>query len=115
LKIDEGQVERLVKEWYAKKAGYEWRHLQRDPYHHIEFLVTMHLLERYLPRGGLVLDAGGGTGRYAIELAERGYEVVLLDLVPEMLKLARGKIKRAGINVNLERLTSIRDHNVLDI
>lgn len=38
-----------------------------------------------------VLDAGCGTGRVAIELARRGYDVVGLDLDPEMLEVARGK------------------------
>lgn len=57
----------------------------------------MHFLEKYLPKQGLVLDAGGGPGRYTIELAKRGYDVVLLDLVPEMLKLAKRKIQKAGV------------------
>jgi hypothetical protein len=38
----------------------------------------MHFLEKYLPKKGLVLDAGGGPGRYTIELAKKGYDVVLL-------------------------------------
>ena len=97
MKIDEKQVEEIVKEWFAKTAPYEWRRLQRDPYHQIEFIVTTHFLEKYLPKHGLVLDAGGGPGRYTIELAKRGYEVVLLDLVPEMLKLAKKKVKRACV------------------
>ena len=32
-----------------------------------------------------------------IELARRGYEVVLLDLTPENLALARRRIARAGV------------------
>jgi 2-polyprenyl-3-methyl-5-hydroxy-6-metoxy-1,4-benzoquinol methylase len=42
----------------------------------------MHFLEKHLPKKGLILDAGGGPGRYTIELARSGYDVVLLDLVP---------------------------------
>lgn len=38
-----------------------------------------------------VLDAGCGTGRVAIELARRGYEVVGVDLDASMLDKARGK------------------------
>jgi SAM-dependent methyltransferase len=44
-----------------------------------------------------VLDAGGGPGRYTIELAKQGYDVVLLDIVPEMLKIARRQIKKAKV------------------
>jgi len=41
--------------------------------------------------GGAVLDAGCGTGRVAIELARRGYEMVGVDLDPRMLATARAK------------------------
>jgi len=97
MTTDDEQVEETVKEWFTRKARAEWRRLQRNPYHQIEFIVTMHFVEKHLPKRGLVLDAGGGPGRYTIELAKRGYEVVLLDLVSEMLTLARRKIKRAGL------------------
>ncbi len=38
-----------------------------------------------------MLDAGCGTGRVAIELAQRGHHVVGVDLDPAMLDLARNK------------------------
>jgi len=41
--------------------------------------------------GGRVLDAGCGTGRVAIELATRGYDVVGVDLDDAMLDAARAK------------------------
>ena len=97
MEFEKNKVEDTVKQWFSQKANVEWRRLGRDPYHQIEFLVTMHFLEKYLPKQGLVLDAGGGPGRYTIELAKRGYDVVLLDLVPEMLKLAKRKIQKAGV------------------
>jgi len=97
MEIDDSQIEEMVKRWFTKTARYEWRRLRQDPYHQIEFIVTIHFLEKYLPKHGLVLDAGGGPGRYTIELAKRDYDVVLLDLVPEMLKLAKKKIRRTGV------------------
>jgi len=48
------------------------------------------LLCALLPEGS-VLDAGCGTGRVAIELARRGYDVVGTDLDPGMLDAARDK------------------------
>ena len=42
-----------------------------------------------IERGGAVLDLGCGTGRQAIELARRGYEVVGFDLSLPMLSRAR--------------------------
>jgi SAM-dependent methyltransferase len=38
--------------------------------------------------GAEVLDAGCGTGRYAIELAQRGYVVHGIDLSPELIAVA---------------------------
>jgi len=97
MEIDEKRIGEIVKEWFTKTARGEWRRLQKDAYHQIEFIVTVHFLEKYLPRHGLVLDAGGGPGRYTIELAKRGYNVALLDFVPEMLELAKKRIRRAGV------------------
>lgn len=41
--------------------------------------------------GGAVLDAGCGTGRVAIELARRGFDVVGADVDRSMLEQARAK------------------------
>lgn len=46
-------------------------------------------VDRLLPHGGSVLDAGCGTGRIAIELARRGFDVVGVDVDPEMLERAQ--------------------------
>jgi ubiquinone/menaquinone biosynthesis C-methylase UbiE len=101
----------MVKEWFTKTAGHEWRRLKQDAYHQIEFFVTMHFLAKYLPKEGLVLDAGGGPGRYTIELAKRDYNLVLLDLVPEMLMLAKRRIRRAGVKRKVKQIVegSIED------
>ncbi len=76
----------------------EWHRLGSDPYHRLEFDTTLHFLWRYLPSKGSVLDAGGGPGRYTIELARAGYEVTLLDFTPELLDQARGNVRRAGVS-----------------
>ncbi len=79
--------------------GYdEWTRLER---HQTEFAITKRYLDRYVPAGARVLDAGGGPGRYALYLASRGHRVVLLDLVEKHIALAREKAVEAG--VQLER------------
>ena len=95
--MKDDEIGGMVKEWLTQTASYEWWRLKQDPYHQIEYFLTMNFLAKYMPEKGLILDAGGGPGRYAIELARRGYEVILFDLVPEMLKLAERKIRRAGL------------------
>ena len=49
----------------------------------LERLRTWELLHRWLPPApAVVLDVGGGPGRYAVPLAAAGYEVHLVDAVP---------------------------------
>lgn len=93
-----------VKEYYDKNAEKEWGRLAQDAYHSLEFIVTMHFLDRYLPKKGLVLDAGGGPGRYTIELAKKGYDVVLLDLSPGCLKEAEKRIQEAKVKSGVKKL-----------
>jgi len=104
-------VEKIVKDWYAKTADYEWKRLVQDPYHQIEFIVTSHFLNKHLPRSGLILDAGGGPGRYTIALAKKGYNVVLLDLVKETLEIAKEQIKREKVEDKVKQIVegSIKD------
>ena len=78
-----------VAEVYTRFAEREWGRLVYGPYQHLEFQLTMHYLRHYLPATGLILDAGGGPGRYAIELCRERREVVLCDLAPGNIALAR--------------------------
>ena len=56
----------------------------------LELARTQELLERYLPEPpAVVLDVGGGPGVYAAWLAERGYEVHLLDPIELHVRQAR--------------------------
>jgi ubiquinone/menaquinone biosynthesis C-methylase UbiE len=54
---------------------------------------TVQILEARASRAGeRVLDAGCGTGDYAIALAEAGFRVVGIDYAPGMLARARSKL-----------------------
>jgi len=105
-------MSKTVKNWYDARAEYEWTRLFQDGYHQLEYLVTMHFLVKYLPKKGLILDAGGGPGRYTIELAKRGYDIVLLDLSPRCLAIAKKEIKRAGVR---DKVKDIVEGSVTDL
>lgn len=51
------------------------------------------------PAGARILEVGTGTGRIAFALAERGFEVVGVDLAPTMLRQARAKLAAADPQV----------------
>ena len=67
----------------------------------LELARTQALLERYLPPApAVVADVGGGPGRYAVWLADRGYRVHLVDPVPlhvEQARAAAGDFRGAAL------------------
>src|SRR5688500_2508281 len=86
-------------------AAYYARGLERDRLASgpgaLEFARTQMLLERYRPPPpGVVADVGGGPGRYAVWLADRGYRVHLVDPVPlhvEQAQTAAGDRSAAAL------------------
>jgi len=77
--------------YYATFPDREWQRLERDE-GVVEFDVTTAMLARHLPDSGRILDIGGGLGRYAAWLADRGYRVTLADISPELLDIARSRL-----------------------
>lgn len=94
-----------IRRHYNDNVEHEWARLELDAYHQLEFDTTMHLLRRHLPATGLVLDAGGGPGRYARELCRSGYQVMLLDLAPGLLEKAQAVFadEPAAVRENLRQ------------
>lgn len=105
-------TETKVRDFYTVQVRKEWGRLVRDAYHQVEFETTLHFLEKHLPEKGLILDAGGGPGRYTIEFAKRGYEVVLLDLTPANLEFARRQVKRAKLQ---DKVKHIVEGSIIDL
>ena len=98
-----------LKDYYNVYGEREWERLEKTLHGRVHFEVTKHILKRHLPDGGHVLDAGCGPGRYAIDLAKKGYQVTLVDISEEQLKLAEEKIVEAGV------LGNITAFNCLDV
>ncbi len=49
-----------------------------------------------------ILDIGCGTGRHAIELTKRGYNVTGVDLSEDQIKRASEKAKEAGVTIDFQ-------------
>ena len=58
--------------------------------------ITAWLIERGVFPGATILDAGCGTGRYAGELARRGYLVEGVDRSVELIETARQSVRGQG-------------------
>lgn len=102
----------LVREFYTESVRQEWRRLVKSPVRRLELDTTLHFLEQHLPATGVILDAGGGPGRYTIELAQRGYDMVLLDMTPANLTFARRQIKRAKVQ---QQVREIVEGSIIDL
>jgi ubiquinone/menaquinone biosynthesis C-methylase UbiE len=83
------------KQWWDAKAA-------REEVDFVDARINRELrwreLEKHLSGINTILDIGGSTGAFAIPLAQRGFDVTLLDISPAMLELARQKAKSAGLD-----------------
>lgn len=71
-----------IRQYYADFS--EEERLFDGKQHYCEYLVTMHLLRKYLSLNGMrILDCCAGTGAYSFALAAEGAEVTAGDLVAE--------------------------------
>ncbi len=66
-----------------EQARFEPRHGQ------VEFLTTVHYIEKYLHAGMKILEIGAGTGRYAHHFAQKGHPVDALELMPCNIEVFR--------------------------
>lgn len=87
-----------VKHYYSHFD--EKNRLRNDNSGKLEYLMTMQILEKYLPAAApganagagdkvSILDLGGGAGIYSFPLAKAGYQVTLADLSEDLLALAK--------------------------
>jgi len=53
-------------------------------------------------RSKKIIDIGCGTGRHAIELTKRGYNVTGVDLSENQIKRAREKAKEQGVTIDFQ-------------
>lgn len=77
-------------------------------YGKVEFLTTIHYIEKYLKKGDKIIEIGAGTGRYSHFLARQGYEVDSVELVPHNIDIFKK-------NTLPEEKISIVQGNALDL
>ncbi|HET9941609.1 MAG TPA: methyltransferase domain-containing protein [Candidatus Eisenbacteria bacterium] len=98
-----------VREYYARSP--EETRLDRGPFQ-LERVRTEELIRRHAPPPpARVLDVGGGAGAYSFDLADRGYEVHLLDASERLIDHARqrGGGRLASLQVGDARALPVPD------
>ena len=85
-----------------QKPGEE---VNRDRLFRDDQILHAHLereIESRLDGVKTVLDAGGGTGRFSVWLAQKGLQVTHLDISLPMLEKARERAEDAGVAGQIE-------------
>ena len=92
-----------VETHYDKKAN-SYESLRQSLFFRAYDAITWRYLEPYVPSSpsSLVLDAGGGTGRWAIPMAKKGCKVILLDISEKMLNVARQRVEAEGLQDRID-------------
>ena len=100
-----GQLTKVAAHHDCWSETYDSDYFERLALYH---RVTLANIRRFVPeeKGALVLDAGGGTGVWSIELARMGYRVVLTDVSKGMLQKAKKKVEELGLESQIEIVVS---------
>ncbi len=68
----------------------------------VEFLTTVHYIEKYLKRGMRILEIGAGTGRYSHYFGQNGYRVDAVELMECNIEVFKRNTK-PGENVTIQQ------------
>lgn len=77
----------------------------------VEFLTTIHYVEKYLKPGMRILEIGAGTGRYAHYFAQNGYAVDAVELMECNIEVFKANTKD-GENITIQRGDAVNLQNI---
>lgn len=80
-----------VKNFFDKFAEEEAKSLHSKE---LRVLLPRYFIKKFMPKRGLALDAGGGSGNETILMAKNGLYVVLLDISPKLISIAKKNAKK---------------------
>jgi len=89
-------LERVIAYYHRGAADYD-KQYDEPFFKEIYDKLTWRYIEPFLPHAGVVLDAGGGTGKWSIPIAKKGLKVVIFDISQDMLNVASVKVRESGL------------------
>lgn len=93
-----GSVAEVPPDWY--RSGFPPKTAQMPWADRTEMEVERALMMLKPAGGERVLDLACGTGRHSRELTRRGFEVVGVDISPELLEMAEREAAEAGLEIS---------------
>jgi 2-polyprenyl-3-methyl-5-hydroxy-6-metoxy-1,4-benzoquinol methylase len=88
-----------MNEWKVFFNGYAPKYDNEIFTRNTDFEIEFLMKEFDLPKGASILDIGCGTGRHSVGLASMGFCVTGVDLSTQMLKIAKSRMKKVGVDV----------------
>ena len=79
----------------------------------VEFLTTVHYIEKYLKEGMKILEIGAGTGRYSHFFARNKYKVDAVELIEHNIEIFKANTND-GEMVNIQQGDAIDLKNIND-
>lgn len=79
----------------------------------VEFLTTVHYIDKYLKEGMKILEIGAGTGRYSHFFARNGYKVDAVELIEHNIEILKANTKE-GECINIQQGDAVDLKNVKD-
>lgn len=101
-----------VREHYSQDEHYEFNRLVADAFHRLELDTTLHFIDKFMPEAGYILDAGGGPGRYTMEMAKRGFSVNHIDLNPNYSEYTKNVMEENNLS---KYLISSNEGDICDL
>jgi len=101
--ISDERRRELLLEYFGERVEKEWETYSTSRPDEVQRLARQRLREavttvcRQVPEGGKILDVGSGSGLAAATLADLGYQVTAVELIPE---LARRSAEKHGDGVD---------------
>ena len=100
----------------AYRLGFmPWEHAATHPAAADHILALFEREERDRQRPfGRALDVGCGTGHWSAVLAERGWDVTGVDLIPKAIRMARERVKKSGLEIRIVQgdITALREYGI---
>lgn len=98
-----------IARYYDEYGEREWNRFDLSPMDRVGLEVHLRLLGEHVHAGDRVLDAGAGPGRFTLELARLGAQVVAGDISPRQLELHAEKTAGVGHAIESRELLDITD------
>lgn len=77
----------------------------------VEFLTTVHYVEKYLKPGMKILEIGAGTGRYSHYFARKGYDVDAVELMECNIEVFRANTM-SGERITIQQGDAVTLSNI---